>query len=161
MDTEWGWSSTSAGSALLAREHVPVGLLDRVPAPRQELRPAVFDAGDPPDVRLYAPTPETVIVWVAGRLHPRAAALLVMRVRQQFHRAPHVIIDLSPVTWMDWRVVGELRALHAKAEGCGVRLHIAAEHDLVVEGLQQLAVNQHVVFGSAAAVLAGLALGNG
>lgn len=133
-----------------------------VPAPRRESDlPAVPDRDEPLDVRLHAPTPDTVIVRVIGALHPRSCAILVIRVRQQLHRAPHVILDLSSVTWMDLQVAGELRALHTRAVDCGTHLHIAAENERVVEGLRRIDLGERVVPGTADAVLACLAPRNG
>jgi anti-anti-sigma regulatory factor len=133
-----------------------------VPTPRRESHPlAVPDREEPLDVRLHAPTPDTVIVRVIGPLHPRTCAMLTIRVRQQLHRAPHVILDLSSVTWMDLHVADDLRALLAKAVDCGTHLHIAAENERVVEGLRRIDLGERVVAGTADAVLACLALRNG
>ena len=133
-----------------------------VPAPRRESHPpAVPDRGEPLDVRLHAPTPDTVIVRVIGPLHQRTRAVLAIRVRQQLHRAPHVILDLSSVTWMDLRVADDLRALHAKAVDCGTHLHIASENERVVEGLRRIDLGERVVAGTADAVLACIAPRNG
>jgi anti-anti-sigma regulatory factor len=154
MSTE---RSSGSGSALLHPESVPMDLSALVPAPRRESPPAVPERHEPLDVRLHAPTPDTVIVRVTGRLHLRNSAMLVIRARQQLHRAPHVILDLSSVTWMDVQVVGELRALHARAAGCGTHLHIAAENERVVEVLRRIDVGEPVVPGTADAVLARLA----
>jgi anti-anti-sigma regulatory factor len=169
MTTEW---RPGTGSALLRRETVPADLSALVPTPRRESdHPAVPDravsdgAGpdrdEPLDVRLHAPRPDTVIVRVAGPLHPRSCPMLAIRVRQQLHRAPHVILDLSSVTWLDLQVAGELRALHRKAVECGTHLHIAAENEPVVEGLRRIDVGERVVLGTADAVLACLAARNG
>ena len=145
------------GTALLLREHAPIELTGIVPVPRREMRTVVPDPDDPLDVRLHAPSSQTVIVWVAGPLHPSTSALLAIRVRQQLRRARHVILDLSSVTRMDLGVADELRDLFAKAESCGTRLYIAAECELVVEGFRRIDLGQHVVLGSADAVLASLA----
>lgn len=150
------WSS-GAGGALLSSEPVPDDLSALVPAPRREVVP---DLAESLDVRLHAPTPDVVIVRVIGPLHPRSCPMLAIRVRQQLHRAPHVILDLSSVTGMDLEVAAELRALLAKAESCGTRLHIAAENEPVVEGLRRIDLDRYVVLGSADAVLASLAAGN-
>jgi anti-anti-sigma regulatory factor len=107
------------------------------------------------DVRLHAPTPDTVIVWVAGAVGSASTPLLALRVRQQFERATHVIIDLSSVTWLDPPVAAYLRALGAHAERCGTRLHIAgAENPAIAEVLRHLDSAQHVAAGPADAVLA-------
>jgi hypothetical protein len=104
------------------------------------IRPMPFEAAcaslepDLLDVRLHAPTPDTVIVWVAGAVGPASAPLLTLRVRQQFQRASHVILDLSSVTWLDPPVAADLRALEGHAERCGTRLHIAgAENPAIAE----------------------------
>jgi anti-anti-sigma regulatory factor len=149
--------SSGSGSALLHRESVPMDRSALVPAPRRESHPALPERHEPLDVRLHAPTPDTVIVRVTGRLHLRNSAMLVIRARQQLHRAPHVILDLSSVTWMDVQVVGELRALHTRAAGCGTHLHIAAENERVLDVLRRIDVGEPVVPGTADAVLARLA----
>ena len=89
------------------------------PAPTQSIEP------DPLDVRLHAPTTDTVIVWVAGPIRRADAPLLTLRVRQQFERALHVILDLSSVTRLDPTVAADLRDLEAHADSRGCRLHIA------------------------------------
>jgi MFS superfamily sulfate permease-like transporter len=107
------------------------------------------------DVRLHAPTPDTVIVWVAGAVGPASAPLLTLRVRQQFQRASHVILDLSSVTWLAPPVAADLRALEAHAERCGTRLHIAgAENPAIAEPLRLLDSAHHVAASTADAVLA-------
>jgi hypothetical protein len=120
--------------------------------------PAEADRGSPErdrlDVRLHAPTPDTVIVWVAGAISPSNAPLLTQRVRQQFQRAAHVILDLSSVSRLAPSVAAGLRALEAHAERCGTRLHIAgAENPAVAEPLRCLDSAQYVA-GPADAVLA-------
>jgi anti-anti-sigma regulatory factor len=155
------WRS-GTGSTLLHPEPAPVDLSALVPSPRPENDPsAVPDRDEPLDVRLHAPTPDTVIVRVLGPLDGHSCAVLAVRVRQQLHRAPHVILDLSSVTWMDLRVARELRALHAMAADCGAHLHVAAENERVVEGLRLVGLCEHVVPGTADAVLACLAPRNG
>jgi anti-anti-sigma regulatory factor len=159
MSTEWG---SGAGSALLRREPAPADLPVFVPSPRRRSEPSsVPDRDEPLDVRLHAPTPDSVIVRVLGPLDARSCALLAVRVRQQLHRAPHVILDLSSVTWMDLRVASELRALHRMAVDCGTHLHIAAENERVVEELEAIDLGTPVVPATADAVLACLAPGNG
>lgn len=159
VSTEWG---SGAGSALLPREPAPVDLPVFVPSQRRRSEPRpIPDRDEPLDVRLHAPTPDTVIVRVLGPLDARSCTTLAVRVRQQLHRAPHVILDLSSVTWMDLRVAGELRVLHGMAVDCGTQLHIAAENDRVVEGLDGIDVGAPVVPCTADAVLACLAPGNG
>jgi anti-anti-sigma regulatory factor len=158
MAAEQGWTS-GTGSALLPRELAPPDLTGLVPAPRREIVPVVPDPDDHLDVRLHAPTPETVIVWVAGSLHPQTVPLLTVRVLQQLRRARDVVIDLSSLTWMDPRMAAELRDLHEMAAGCGTRLHVAAENELVVDLLRRVDPEQHVVFGSADAVRASLPSG--
>jgi len=159
MSTEW---SSGTGSALLPREPVPADVSALVPAPRRESGPpAVVVRAEPLDVRLHAPRPDIVIVRAIGPLHPRNCAMLAVRARQQLHRAPHVILDLSSVTWLDLHVAGELRALCANAVECGTHLHIAAENERVVEGLRRMDLGERVVLGTADAVLACLAPRNG
>ena len=67
------------------------------PAPTHSFATQSFEP-DPLDVRLHAPTTDTVIVWVAGPIRRADAPLLTLRVRQQFKRALHVILDVSSVT---------------------------------------------------------------
>jgi anti-anti-sigma regulatory factor len=153
--------TSGTGSALLDREPVPVDLSALVPAQRRESQPAIPDRDEPLDVRLHAPTRDTVIVRVIGPLHLRSCAMLAIRVRQQLHRAPHVILDLTSVTWLDLLVVDELRALHGRAVDCGTHLHIAAENERVVEWLRRIGLGDRVVPSTADSVLACLAPGNG
>jgi hypothetical protein len=95
-----------------------------------------------------------VIVWVAGPVSSASAPLLTLRVRQQFDRAAHVILDLSSVTWLDPLVGADLRNLGAHAERCGTRLHIAgADNPAITEPLRHLD-SAHVAAGPADAVLA-------
>jgi anti-anti-sigma regulatory factor len=117
-----------------------------------------FVEPDPLDVRLHAPTTDTVIVWVAGPIRRVDAPLLRLRVRQQFERAVHVILDLSSVTWLDPVVAADLRALEAHADSRGCRLHIAgAENPAVAEPLLHLDSTHQLANGPADAVLAVLA----
>lgn len=123
----------------------------RVPTPS-------FVEPDPLDVRLHAPTTDTVIVWVAGPIRRADAPLLTRRVRQQFERALHVILDLSSVTWLDPPVAADLRALEAHADSRGCRLHIAgAENAAITEPLRRLESAHQLANGPADAVLAVLA----
>ena len=136
------------------RARVATALIDRPPR-----RPyAIRDEPDEPmDVRLYAPTPDTVIVWVAGPLRRTTSPLLTLRVRQQLHRAAHVILDLTSVSCMDSHAAADLHALHAQAEGCGTQLHIAGAGDDTITGpLRRLEPDRQLVAGPAAAVLAAL-----
>jgi anti-anti-sigma regulatory factor len=159
MSTDW---RSGTGSALLHREPPPVDLSALVPAPRRGSHPrTVPDRDEPLDVRLHAPTPDIVIVRVLGPLDARSCATLAVRVRQQLHRAPHVILDLSSVTWMDLQIASVLRVLHAMAVDCGTHLHLAAENEWVVEGLRRIDLGERVVPGTADAVLACLAPRNG
>jgi MFS superfamily sulfate permease-like transporter len=122
------------------------------PAPTESFEP------DPLDIRLHAPTPDTVIVWVAGPIRRADAPLLTRRVRQQFERALHVILDLSSVTWLDPPVAADLRTLEAHADSCGCRLHIAgAENAAIIEPLRRLESAHQLANGPADAVLAALA----
>jgi anti-anti-sigma regulatory factor len=117
-----------------------------------------FVEPDPLDVRLHAPTTDTVIVWVAGPIRRADAPLLTLRVRQQFGRAEHVILDLSSVSWLDPAVAADLRALEAHADSRGCRLHIAgAENPAVAEPLLHLDSTHQLANGPADAVLAVLA----
>jgi MFS superfamily sulfate permease-like transporter len=119
------------------------------PAPMQSIEP------DPLDVRLHAPTTDTVIVWVAGPIRRADAPLLTLRVRQQIDRAPHVILDLSSVTQLDPTVAADLQALEAHADSCGCRLHIAgAQNAAIAEPLRHLESAHQLTNGPADAVLA-------
>jgi MFS superfamily sulfate permease-like transporter len=110
---------------------------------------------DPLDVRLHAPTTDTVIVWVAGPIRRADAPLLTLRVRQQIERALHVILDLSSVTRLDPTVAADLRALESHADSCGCRLHIAgAENPAIAEPLRHLESAHQLTNGPADAVLA-------
>jgi MFS superfamily sulfate permease-like transporter len=118
-------------------------------APTQSIEP------DPLDVRLHAPTTDTVIVWVAGPIRRADAPLMTLRVRQQIERAPHVILDLSSVTWLDPTVCADLRALETHADSCGCRLHIAgAQNAAIAEPLRHLESAHQLTNGPADAVLA-------
>ncbi len=153
--TEW---NSGTGSALLHREPAPVDLSALVPSPRRESDPrGLPDRDEPLDVRLHAPTPDTVIVRVLGSLDARSCATLSVRVRQQLCRAPDVILDLTSVTWVDLQVASELRALREMAAACGAQLHIAAENERVVERLERVDLGGIVVPRTADAVLACLA----
>lgn len=152
-----GWSF-GTGSALLPREAARVDLPALVPSPRRESHPhAVPDRDEALDVRLHAPTQDTVIVRVLGPLDASGCTTLAIRVCQQLHRAAHVILDLSSVTWMDPELAGELRALRSTAGDCDTQLHFAAEDERVVEGLRRIDLGEPVVAGTADAVLACLA----
>lgn len=156
MSTGWSFGT---GSALLPRR---VDLPALVPSPRRESHPrAVPDRDEPLDVRLHAPTPDIVIVRVIGLLDASGCPTLAIRVLQQLHRAPHVILDLSSVTWMDPELAAELRALRSTAVDCGTHLHFAAENERVVEGLRRIDLGEPVVDGTADVVLACLAPRNG
>jgi anti-anti-sigma regulatory factor len=119
------------------------------PAPTQSFEPDLLD------VRLHAPTTDTVIVWVAGPIRRADAPLLTLRVRQQIERAMHVILDLSSVTRLDPTVAADLRALESRADSCGCRLHIAgAENPAIAEPLRALEPAHQLTNGPADAVLA-------
>jgi MFS superfamily sulfate permease-like transporter len=122
------------------------------PAPTQSFEP------DPLDVRLHAPTTDTVIVWVAGPIRQADAPLLTLRIRQQLERAMHVILDLSSVTWLEPTVAADLRTLEADADKRGCRLHIAgAGNAAIAEPLRLLESAHQLASGPADAVLAALA----
>jgi len=111
------------------------------------------------DVRLHAPTPDAVIVWVAGALHRATAPLLALRAGQQLHRARHLILDLSAVTFVDSYALGVLRTLHDQARGSGTRLHIAGvERDEVAGALRRGGFDAQLSTGPAAADLATLVI---
>ena len=119
------------------------------PAPTQSVEP------DQLDVRLHAPTTDTVIVWVAGPIRRADAPLLMLRVRQQLERARHVILDLSSVTRLDPTIAADLRALEAHADSCGCRLDIAgAQNAAIAEPLRRLESAPQLANGPADALLA-------
>jgi anti-anti-sigma regulatory factor len=145
----WDGSHDPSGGIVVTRSMVAT---PPPPATRSFVEP------DPLDVRLHAPTTDTVIVWVAGPIRRADAPLLTLRVRQQFERAVHVILDLSSVTWLDPAVAADLRALEARADSRGCRLHIAgAENPAVAEPLLHLDSTHQLANGPADAVLAVLA----
>jgi ABC-type transporter Mla MlaB component len=109
------------------------------------------------DVRLHAPTPDTVIVWLAGPLRRSTMPLLMLRVRQQLHRATRIIIDLSSVTHLDCHAVTDLLTLRVHSARCGVRLHIAGgDNGAIAEPLRLLEPFGPLTEGNADAVLASL-----
>jgi ABC-type transporter Mla MlaB component len=141
----------------LDRRGARTAALSVLPSPRLDDR-AENEPGEEFDVRLHAPTPDTVIVWVAGPLHRSTAPLLALRVRQQFGRASHVILDLSTVSHLDPRAAAHLSALQAEANSSGTHLHIAgAENEAIVGPLRRAELYQPPVTGTADAVLARLA----
>jgi anti-anti-sigma regulatory factor len=145
----WGGSHDPCGGIVVTRSLVAAPS----PPPTQS-----FAEPDPLDVRLHAPTKDVVIVWVAGPIRRADSPLLTLRVRQQFDRAVHVILDLSSVTWLDTAVAADLRALEAHAHSRGCRLHIAgAENAAVAEPLLHLDAAHLLAYGPADAVLAVLA----
>jgi ABC-type transporter Mla MlaB component len=138
-------------------EHARAAALSLIPSPRRGDR-AQDEADEELDVRLHAPTPDTVIVWVAGPLRRSTAPLLVLRVRQQFHRAPHVILDLSAVTCLDPHAVAHVAVLQAEAGSLGTHLHIAgAGNEAIVGALGCAELPRPPVIGPADVVLAHLA----
>jgi anti-anti-sigma regulatory factor len=145
----WGGSHDPCGGIVVTRSLVAAPS----PPPTQS-----FVEPDPLDVRLHAPTKDVVIVWVAGPIRRADSPLLTLRVRQQFDRAVHVILDLSSVTWLDTAVAADLRALEAHAHSRGCRLHIAgAENAAVAEPLLHVEAAHLLANGPADAVLAVLA----
>jgi ABC-type transporter Mla MlaB component len=152
----------------LDRRGAPAAALSVLPSPRLGDRPkndsdkgrGKNDSDEELDVRLHAPTPDTVIVWVAGPLHRSTAPLLALRVRQQFGRAAHVILDLSTVTCLDSRAAAHLSALQSEADSFGTHLHIAgSENEAIVGPLRRAELHRPPVTGPADAVLARLATG--
>ncbi|WP_433505416.1 sodium-independent anion transporter [Pseudonocardia halophobica] len=111
------------------------------------------------DVRLYAPYPDVVIIRVAGPLWQSTASLLMLRLEQQIHRAPHVIVDLSLVDELDADAASELRATVAKAQRSGTQVHLAGVgSEAIAEPLRQVDPGWRLVAGPADAVLATLNL---
>ncbi|GAA0929932.1 hypothetical protein [Pseudonocardia zijingensis] len=149
--------SAALGSGLLQRQPVPMDLTVLVPVPRPVSTPERAEL----DVRLHAPTPDVVIVRVIGGLHRGGCAELVVRIGQQLHRARHVVLDLSSTGCLEPQLAHRLKVLHDTAVDRGTRLHIAAEDERVVEGLRRIDLADTVVCGTADAVLAYLATGNG
>ncbi len=121
---------------------------------------AIDGPGEELDVRLHAPTPDAVIVWVAGPLDRFTAPQLALRAGQQLHRAPHVILDLSSVTRLDPHALAVLLTLRDQAGDCGTQLHIAGvDHSTLPASLRDVGLDQQLSTGPAAAVLAALATG--
>jgi anti-anti-sigma factor len=114
---------------------------------------------DPPlDVRLYAPSPEVVVVRVSGSVDARSAGLLDERVGQQLSRSPHVVVDLSDVSYLGSHAVEVLRRLHGRACAAGSVLHLAAEHAAVRRPLHLSGLDEVVPVSAAAdAVVAEIA----
>ncbi len=114
---------------------------------------------EPPlDVRLYAPCPEVVVVRVSGSVDARSTGLLDERVGQQLSRSPHVVVDLSDVSYLGSHAVDVLRRLHERACAAGSRLHLAAEHDAVRRPLHLSGLDEVVPVSAAAdAVVAEIA----
>ena len=92
-------------------------------------------APEPVDVRLHAPVPDVVVVRVAGTVDATAAPVLAERVGQQYHRACHVVLDLTDVTFLGASGLRVLRDLLRGAARVGVRLHLAADHRAVCRPL--------------------------
>jgi anti-anti-sigma regulatory factor len=138
-------------------EHAREAAVPMIPSPRPGER-AEDEPDDELDVRLHAPTPDTVIVWVAGPLRRSTAYLFALRVRQQFRRASHVILDLSAVTCLDPHAVAHLGILEAEADSLGSHLHIAgAENEAIAGPLGRAELPRPPVSGPADVVLARLA----
>ncbi|WP_219419001.1 STAS domain-containing protein [Pseudonocardia nigra] len=76
-------------------------------------------------MRLHAPTPDTVIVRVAGPLIPSTMPFFMLRITQQLTRAVHVVIDLSSVDHLDEQTADCLRLLYGLAARRGVTIHVA------------------------------------
>jgi anti-sigma B factor antagonist len=114
---------------------------------------------EPPlDVRLYAPCREVVVVRVSGSVDARSAGLLDERVGQQLSRSPHVVVDLSDVSYLGSHAVDVLRRLHERACAAGSRLHLTAEHDAVRRPLHLSGLDEVVPVSAAAdAVVAEIA----
>jgi anti-anti-sigma factor len=95
------------------------------------------------DLRVHAPVPEVVIVWVSGTVDTRTTPLLVARGGQQLHRAPHVVVDLGEVTVRDPRGLAVLLTVHQTATASGTEIHIAgAEHDVARRALRTTGLDQ-------------------
>jgi anti-anti-sigma factor len=109
-------------------------------------------------VRLYAPCREVVVVRVSGSVDARSAGLLDERVGQQLSRSPHVVVDLSDVSYLGSPAVEVLRRLHEQACAAGSQLHLAAEHDAVRRPLHLSGLDEVVPVSAAAdAVVAEIA----
>ena len=114
---------------------------------------------EPPlDVRLYAPCHEVVVVRVSGSVDAGSAGLLDERVGQQLSRSPHVVVDLSDVSYLGSHAVDVLRRLQERACAAGSRLHLTAEHDAVRRPLHLSGLDEVVPVSAAAdAVVAEIA----
>jgi anti-anti-sigma regulatory factor len=138
------------------RRHMLEGSTSTVAAPGPYGADPAED--DDLDVRLHSPRPDTVVVWAAGTLHTRSAPLLATRVRQQLHRAAHVVLDLSSVTSADPEALASLATLWRTAQRTGTRLHVAVENGPLAERIRLLGLGHDVVIGPADAVVAALPL---
>jgi anti-sigma B factor antagonist len=121
--------------------------------------PGVPTEPEPPlDVRLYAPCREVVVVRVSGSVDARSTGLLDERIGQQLSRSPHVVVDLSDVSYLGSHAVEVLRRLHERACAAGSKLRLAAEHDAVRRPLHLSGLDEVVPVSAAAdAVVAEIA----
>lgn len=94
------------------------------------------------DLRLHAPMPDVVVVRVSGPLDAAAAPFFAERVRQQFPRARHVVVDLADVTFFGARGLDVLRTLHRQSVRAGVCLYVAADDRTVSRPLQVAGLDQ-------------------
>jgi anti-anti-sigma factor len=105
---------------------------------------------DPVEVRLHAPVPDVVVVRVVGALDGPSVSLLSERVRQQYRRARHVVIDLGDVTFLGASGLSVLRDLLRRASKVGVRLYLAADHRAVCRPLHLARFDDEPVLGPSA-----------
>jgi anti-anti-sigma factor len=110
------------------------------------------------ELRVYAPTPDVVIVRVSGTVTRGTAAVLAKRVGHQLTRAPHVVVDLGEVTAVDPAGLAVLLTLHQRASVNGTQIYLArAGHDAVRPALQTVGLAQLFTLAPTAdAVIAGL-----
>jgi anti-anti-sigma regulatory factor len=85
-----------------------------------------------PDLRLYSPRAEVVVVRVVGTLDERGAGLLGERVGQQLARATHVVVDLAEVPTLRPCGARVLADLDREPTRTGACLHISGVEDATV-----------------------------
>lgn len=111
------------------------------------------------DVRLHAPSPDVVVVWVDGCLAAETTGVLVERVGQQLTRALVVILDLGHLQAIDDHAIATVRRLQVQAYAAGVQLHLATECAQVRDALEVAGLHRsRPIDATAAAVTARLPL---
>jgi anti-sigma B factor antagonist len=88
------------------------------------------------ELRLHAPSAHVVLLRVDGELCEASALTLAACANRQLRRSPHLVLDLSGVTFLAVRGLGVLLRLHEQAAAVGSRLHVAAPHHAVRRPMQ-------------------------